>query len=134
MVGETIKQRLRTARHLCPSRSPVSIAPYVQLDEGQWEWYIATFSQSSPRMKAYYIQSLGYLTKRPTAEVAAKLRISKSTAYKLRALLYLLPEEVLKDLDQGRISASAGYALARLQEPEKQVALAREVAAVRTKW
>jgi hypothetical protein len=127
MVGETITRRLRSGQNSYPKRGPV-VGP-VPLDE-RLEWYIAAFRKSSPAMKARYIWSLVVRTELPMAKIAAWLGISKSTAHRLFAVS-CLPTEALKNIDEGRISVSVGYALSRIQEFEKQVALAREVAAGR---
>ena len=102
------------------------------LSDGEVIWQQITCNVQrrdlSPCEKARAIQRLLEITKWPAAEVAGKLGLSNGTVSRLLALLSL-PEEIRQDIEAGKIPASAGYELSRLAaEPEKQVALARELA------
>jgi ParB/RepB/Spo0J family partition protein len=80
----------------------------------------------SPCEKARGIQRLLETSKWSAAEAAGKLGLSSGTVSRLLALL-ALPEDIRQRIEEGTIPASAGYALSRVEEPDKQAALARQL-------
>lgn len=60
-------------------------------------------------------------------EAAARLGTSPASVSRLLALL-TLPDTVLIDLEAGRIAASTAYELAKIDDPARQAAMARDAA------
>ncbi|HEY2837677.1 MAG TPA: ParB/RepB/Spo0J family partition protein [Pirellulales bacterium] len=77
--------------------------------------------------RARAIQRLMEATGWPVTEAAGKCGISGSTATRLLAILGL-PEAIQASIDAGKIPESAGYLLKRVDDPEKQAALAAQLA------
>ncbi len=124
------ERRLRAARLIKLSEISAIVEP-KPLDDGATlqRQLIANIQREDlpPCEKARGIQRLVDVTKRPLAEVAGMLGLSKSTASRLLAL-NSLPEEIQQGVEDGKIPASAGYSLSRIEDREKQSALACQVA------
>jgi ParB family chromosome partitioning protein len=81
----------------------------------------------TPLAKARGIEQLMVATGWSATQAAGKIGMSNSAVTKLLALISL-PESIRAQVESGAISAGAGYELARVDNPDKQAELARQVA------
>lgn len=82
----------------------------------------------TPLEKAAAIERLMRETNWTESQVASKLGFSCATVTRLLSLLQL-PEALREKIAQGRIGASAGYELARINDPAQQAELAEQLIA-----
>jgi ParB family chromosome partitioning protein len=80
--------------------------------------------------KASAMERLAKATNWSGKEIAAKLGVSPAMVTRLVALL-TLPPEIRSALKEGRIAASAGYELAKIDDPATQAEMAERLAAGR---
>jgi ParB/RepB/Spo0J family partition protein len=81
----------------------------------------------TPLAKARAIEQLMVITGWSASQAAGKIGMSNSAVTKLLALT-ALPEAIRVQVESGAISAGAGYELTRVDNPDKQAELAKQVA------
>jgi ParB family transcriptional regulator, chromosome partitioning protein len=127
VIGE---RRIRAARLAGLREIPVIIEekPLTEGEIGQRQ-FIENFQRSEvpPSEVARGLKRLIETTGWQMKEAAAKCGLSNSTATKLLAILDL-PEEIQRRVDSGEIARSGAYELNRVTDPEKQAALAQQMA------